>query len=110
MQEMTAPPDPGFESALRREVLRSERRRLLWQAGVLAGVLAAMLLARIAAPEMLWAYFHGRMAVTTPLFILLPFIAYELLGAAIFARFIRRDRDIIVIGRYANALIETSLP
>ncbi len=104
------PPDHGFESALRREVLRSERRRVLWQAGVLAGVLAAMLLARIAAPEMLWAYFHGRMAATTPLFVLLPFIAYELLGAAIFARFIRRDRDIIVIGRYANALIETSLP
>ena len=47
------------------------------------------------------------MAATTPLFVLLPFIAYELLGAAIFARFIRRDRDIIVIGRYANALIET---
>jgi adenylate cyclase len=107
---MTAPPDRGFESALRREVLRSERRRVLWQAGVLAGVLAAMLLARFAAPEMLWTYFHGRMAATTPLFVLLPFIAYELLGAAIFARFIRRDRDIFLIGRYANALIETSLP
>ena len=55
MQQMKSPPDDRLESALRREVLRSERRRVLWQAGVLTGVLAAMLLARAAAPEMQWS-------------------------------------------------------
>jgi adenylate cyclase len=50
------------------------------------------------------------MAVTTPVLVLLPFIAYELAGAAVFTRLIRRGRDLIVIGRYANVLIETSLP
>ena len=103
-------PDSIFDGLLRREVLRSERRRVLRLAGVLSGVLAVIVLLRNIAPGVIEALFHGRMSPGAPLAIFLPFIAYELLVAGIFTFLVRRDRDIFIFGRYANALIETSLP
>ena len=40
----------------------------------------------------------------------LPFIAYELFAAGIFTILLRRGRNVPLVGRYANALIETSFP
>jgi adenylate cyclase len=102
--------DSTFARLLRREVLRSERQRVLLLAGVLSGILALIILLWTIAPSVIEALFHGRMSLGIPLAILLPFIAYELLAAGIFTFLIRRDRDIFIFGRYANALIETSLP
>jgi adenylate cyclase len=99
-----------FARLLRREVLRSERQRVLRLAGVLSGILALIILLWNIAPSVIEALFHGKMPLEIPLAILLPFIAYELLAAGIFTFLIKRDRDIFILGRYANALIETSLP
>jgi adenylate cyclase len=99
-----------FDRLLRREVVRSERRRVLRLAGVLSGVLASIVLLWTIAPAVVEAVFHGKLSLGTPLVIFLPFIGYELFAAGIFTFLIRRDRDIPVLGRYANALIETSLP
>jgi adenylate cyclase len=103
-------PDSTFERLLRREVLRSERQRVLRLASGLSGVLAIIILLWNIAPSAVEALFHGKMSLGIPLAILLPFIAYELLAAGIFTFLIKRDRDIFILGRYANALIETSLP
>jgi len=91
-------------------VLRSERQRVLRLAVLLSLALILILLARSTAPGVVAALFHGRMSLTTPLAVFLPFIAYELLAAGIFTFLIRRDRNIFTFGRYANALVETSMP
>jgi adenylate cyclase len=109
-QTTIARPDDMFAKLLRREMLRSEQRRVLRLAGVLSGVLATIILLWNFLPAAVEAVFQGRMSLGTPVAVLVPFIVYELLAAGIFTFLIRRDRDIFVLGRYANALIETSLP
>jgi adenylate cyclase len=95
---------------LRHEVLRSERQRVLRLAGLLSLLLVLIIVLRSTAPRLVEALFHGRMPFSTPLAIFLPFIAYELLVGGFVTFLIRRDRDIFTIGRYASALIETSMP
>ena len=91
-------------------MLLSERRRVLGLALVLAAAMAGLLLVRIIAPGMIEALLHGRIPTSTLFAVFLPFIGYELFAAAIFTYLFRRKRDIPLFGRYANALIETSLP
>jgi adenylate cyclase len=104
------PRDSIFERALRREVLRSERQRVLRLAGLLTFLLVAILLLQSTAPQLIVAIFQGKLSLGTPLAIFLPFIAYELLASGIFSLFMARDRDVFRVGRYANAFIETSMP
>ncbi len=91
-------------------MLRSERKRVVRLAGLLTTLLVAMILLRSTAPRLVDVLFHGRIPFSTPLAIFLPFIAYELLVGGIVTYLILRDRDILTIGRYASALIETSMP
>ncbi|HUH83714.1 MAG TPA: adenylate/guanylate cyclase domain-containing protein [Stellaceae bacterium] len=95
---------------LRREVLRSERQRVFRLAGLLTTLLLVTILLQSAAPRLVEALFHGRLSLGTPLAIFPPFIAYELLVGGIFTVLIHRDRGIFTFARYANALVETSMP
>jgi adenylate cyclase len=95
---------------LAREILRSERQRVLRLAGVGVAILAIILLLRAAAPDFVRAIFHVDIAYGIPLRTFLPFIGYELAAAALFTWLARRGRRYPVYGRYANALIETSFP
>ena len=95
---------------LSREVLRSERRRMLNLAAVLAVILALLLVMTTAAPDLVARIFHRQQPVRVPLMIFLPFIAYELLAAGIVTMLARRERVFPVVARYVNAFIETSFP
>ena len=106
-------PDPAettFRRALNREILVSERRRMLGLAAMLAVILALMLLAAAFAPGFVRSIYHGRLPVGIVLTAFPAFLAYELLAAAFLTFRLRRGRNFPVYGRYANALIETSFP
>jgi adenylate cyclase len=109
---MHDPPDPDdttFRRLLNREILASERRRMLSLAAILAVILALILLAATFAPGFVRSIFQGRLPVRMPL-AFAPFIAYELFAAALLTILLRRGRNFPVVARYANALIETSFP
>jgi adenylate cyclase len=112
-ESMHGPPDTAdgtLPQLLDREILRSERQRVLRLAGVLSAILAIILFLLILAPGFVRTIFHARMPWRIPLAAFLPFIVYELFAAAILTFLARRGRRFPVFGRYANALIETSLP
>jgi adenylate cyclase len=105
-----APETSSFAQLLNREVLHSERRRVLTLAAAMTGILAAILLVIVAAPDFVSTMFRGRIPWRFPVFVIPPFIAYELAVAGLLTYFDRRGRRYPPIGRYANALIETSFP
>jgi adenylate cyclase len=110
---MREPPDPAdttFRRLLSREILVSERRRMLSLAAILTVILALILLAATFAPGLVKSIYHDRLPVRKSLTVFPPFIAYELLAATVLTVLIRRGRNFPVFGRYANALIETSFP
>ena len=110
---MDAPPDPAettFQHLLNREILVSERRRMLILAALQAFILALILLAATLTPGFVRSIYHGRLPVRGALAAFSAFIAYELFAAGLLTIFIRRGRNFPVLGRYMNALIETSFP
>ncbi len=110
---MHEPPDladASLRRLLSREVMLSERRRMLGLAGVLAVILVLILLLVTFASGLLSSIFHGRIPVRIALAAFLPFITYELFAAALLTILVRRGRDFPIFGRYANALVETSFP
>ena len=99
-----------FDALLNREVLRSERRRVLNLAAALAIIPVIILLLLIFAPAIVASVFHGEIPWRFPLIIIPLFVFYELAVAAALTLFERRGRRFPPLGRYANALVETSLP
>ncbi|HUJ97940.1 MAG TPA: adenylate/guanylate cyclase domain-containing protein [Stellaceae bacterium] len=107
-------PSPSADSALprllAREILLSERRRVLGLAGLLIFIVCAGLLMASAAPGVVRTMFHGRMPVRIAFTAFLPFICYELVVAGVFTVLLRQGRHFWAFGRFANAFIETSFP
>jgi adenylate cyclase len=101
---------PGFDELLNREVLHSERRRVLTLAAALTAILAAILFVLLIAPDFVSAMFRGQIPWRFPVFVFPPFIAYELIIAGALTYLDRRGRRYPTFGRYANALVETSFP
>jgi adenylate cyclase len=110
MREPSGDTDTTLPRLLSREVLLSERRRMLGLAGLLTLILVLILTTAILAPNIISSMFHGRIPVHAALGAFLPFIAYELGAAGLMTFLLRRGRGYPTVGRYANALIETSFP
>jgi adenylate cyclase len=111
--EMNDSPDPveaPFQRLLNREIVVSERRRMLILAALLAFILLLILSAVTFAPGFARSVYHGRLPLRAALAALSAFIAYELFAAALQTIFLRRGRRFPVLGRYVNALVETSFP
>jgi len=102
--------DDAFQRLLDREILLSERRRVLGLAGLLALILAAILAFMSFAPGLARSIFHGRLPLRIAFTAFPPFIAYELFAAALLTILLRRGGHFPVFGRYFNALVETSFP
>jgi hypothetical protein len=86
---------------LNREILVSERRRMLTLARMLAVILALILLMVTFDPGFVRSIYHGRLPVRPALTAFSAFIAYELFAAAVLTILPRRDRNFPVFGRYA---------
>src|SRR5262245_46969175 len=110
MLVQTIPPefrDP-FARELEREIVSSERRRVTFLAGLLAGVLGVSLslllffgdqLASLPRAPMRWE----------PLIVGVGLV-YELLARYACGHLLRAGRPLPVVARYGTALVETSLP
>ena len=93
-----------------REIVKTELlrvRTLIVTASILSVVLWTFY---FIAPDQLNEIWHGHFKTEYLYIILVPFIAYELLSYALIKRQLARDRDIPMVGRYASALIETTMP
>jgi len=112
-ESMHEPPGHGdgtLPRLLDREVVRSERRRVLVLACMLSVILTLILLLIVLAPGLVKSIFHGRIPVRMALAAFLPFIGYEIFAAGLLTVLVRRGRSFPIVGRYANAVIETSFP
>lgn len=110
MDERPASADVTFEQLLNREILESERRRMLSLAAVAAIILALVLLLVAFAPGFVRSIYHDRLPVRAAVAAFSAFLAYELMAARLLTLFIRRGRKFPLLGRYGNALVETSFP
>jgi adenylate cyclase len=99
-----------FEHALMREVMRTELIRvkaLIATAVVLGTVIGTVYLFDLGAVQDFW---HGRLKPQHFLFVLGPFVLFELWVYSAISRYLKLDRDIPVYRRYIGAFIETSIP
>src|SRR5258708_868752 len=103
------PPD-GYANELRREIMRSEIQRVRMLAIVLASLLVVTLIVANFFPEFTRRMFRGGFAGWVPLAGIGPFVLYEWVALFVLRRRAAQDKDFPRIGRFANALIETSLP
>jgi adenylate cyclase len=100
----------GYANELRREIMRSEIERVR----VLAVILAVLLVVALGVANLWPAFVHrmfpGGLAGWVPLAAVGPFLVYEIVVLYGLRWRARRDKDFPRVGRFANALIETSLP
>ena len=110
MDDPSDPDDSTFQRLLNREILLSERRRMLILAAMQALILVLILLTATFAPSFVRSVYHDRLPERAALAAFSAFIAYELFAAGVVTIFLRRGRNFPVLGRYMNALVETSFP
>ena len=110
MDEAPDPADTTFRRLLNQEILVSERRRMLSLAMVAAVIVALILTAVTFAPGFVRSIYHDRLPTRAALAAFSAFIAYELMAASLLTVLIRRGRKFPLLGRYMNALVETSFP
>ena len=106
-------PDPSlnaFEKTLAHEILISERLR----ATILIALFAFLSLITFIGFTFFFQpineLFHGRLPVSAIVAVLAFGLGYEMLAWAMFNFFIKRKQQPPLIGRYGNALIDTSIP
>ena len=104
-----APPD-GYATELRREIMRSEVQRVRMLAIVLGILLAMTATAANFFPEFAHRMFRGGIAGWVPLAGIGPFFLYEVVVLFVLRWRTVQDTDFPRIGRFANAVVETSLP
>ncbi|HYD08339.1 MAG TPA: adenylate/guanylate cyclase domain-containing protein [Reyranella sp.] len=100
-----------FTQALRREILRSEQQRMRVLAAILFFVLCLTSIGLQVLPELRERLFpNGGIAWWMPAAAIGPFVLYELAAVAVLDHRIAAGKDFPQSARFANALIETSLP
>src|ERR1700722_783363 len=107
---MTETPLESYANELRREIMRSEIQRVRMLAIVLTSLLVVTLIVANFFPEFTRRMFRGGIAGWVPLAGIGPFVLYEWVVLFVLRRRAAQDKDFPRIGRFANALIETSLP
>jgi adenylate cyclase len=110
MDDPTDTTGAAFQRLLNREILLSERRRMFILAGVQAVILVLILLTATFAPSVVRSIYHDRLPERAALAAFSAFIVYELLACGAVTVFLRRGRNFPALGRYMNALVETSFP
>ena len=107
---MAAAAPDFFSDALRREIIRSEQQRMRALAIILAVLLALSLTVANVFVDYVSRMFERDVPGWLPLVGIGPFLLYELVSLTILRYRAARDLDFPRVTRFANALIETSLP
>jgi adenylate cyclase len=100
----------GYATELRREIMRSEIQRVRVLAIFLGALLMLALFMVNVFPELSQRMFRGGIAGWAPLAGVGPFLLYEIVVLYVLRWRAAKDKDFPTAGRFANALIETSLP
>src|SRR5262249_44840325 len=100
----------GYASELRREIMRSEIQRARLLAIFLALLLVVMSAVINLVPGFSERMFRGGLAGWVPLAGVGPFLVYEIGVLRVLRWRLAKDMDFPLPARFANALIETSLP
>src|SRR5437660_2291500 len=100
----------GYATELRREIMRSEIQRVRVLAIFLGALLVVALVMLNLVPEGAQRMFRGGLAGWVPLAGIGPFVVYEVAVLFVLRWRAANDKDFPRLGRFANALIETSLP
>ena len=99
-----------FAQALRREILRSEQQRMCVLAAILVSILCFTSIGLQVLPGLRERMFPNGIAWWMPLAGIGPFVLYELGAVAVLSWRMAAGKDFPQLARFANALIETSLP
>src|SRR5215472_17075848 len=102
--------DPGFERALAAEILASEQIRVRALAAVLVVLLILDELLFVFGQDFLRQFLRQPVPAWQPLSVIGPFLAYELSVLVALRYRASRGKDLPSLARFANVLIETSLP
>src|SRR3954467_3492947 len=101
---------PGFDAALTREILLTERLRIK---AVLATILlfaVSLTAMHLIFPNSMERIWRGQFELWKFYVVAVPLIVYELAVLWLIKRRIELNQDVPVLRRYLSALIETSLP
>jgi adenylate cyclase len=102
---------PGaYAHALRREILRSEQKRMRVVAALLVFLLCVTSAGVAFLPELRERLFPNGIAPWMPLAGIGPFVLFELITLTVLRYRIATDRDFPQPARFVNALVETSMP
>src|SRR6185437_3687825 len=99
-----------FAQALRGEILRSEQQRMKVIASILVFILCFTTIGLQVLPELLKRLFPNGIEWWMPLAAVGPFVLYEIGAFAFLSWRMSHGKDFPQPARFANALIETSLP
>jgi len=102
--------DPAFERALAAEVIESEQIRIRALAAVLTVLLILDELLFVFGQDFLRQFLRAPVPPWQPLGVIGPFLAYEIVVLVVLRYLSSRGKDLPTLGRFANVLIETSLP
>jgi adenylate cyclase len=105
-----AEPSTDFARALRGEILRSEQQRMKAVAAVLLFILSLTTIGLQVLPGLRERLFPNGIEWWMPLAAIGPFVVYEIVAVAFLTWRMSRGEDFPQPARFANALIETSLP
>jgi adenylate cyclase len=101
---------PEFKHALAREVLKTERLRVIAVIITAMVLAAALTTADVVAPAILDRVWQGHFPILYVWAGLGGFILFEASVLALISRQLKRDLDVPRVRRYVGAFIETSLP
>ena len=108
---MATAADPVFERALAQEIVASERLRVSVLAVTLGFLLVVQQTLLLTPMRTTFEHIAQRpLPVLLPLMLIGPFLLYEIIVLRVLAWRAARGRDMPMPARFANALIETSLP
>jgi adenylate cyclase len=99
-----------FRNALSHQMLLTERLRLVALIVTVSVLVSVASVAQLLVPFAFVKMSRGGFNLTATWAITLPFLLFELVVLYLVDRRIRQHKDIPVLRRYFNALIETSLP
>ena len=99
-----------YAHALRREILLSEQKRMRTAAIILALLLLATLAGITFSVDLQERLFSRPISYSLPLLAIGPFILFEMAALGLTRWRIAADKDFPRAARFANALVETSLP
>lgn len=109
LQRAFTRPENEFDRALAREILSNEIRRVVLVLVLTATILALLLIVRLFDPDLVFVHGNHRPLEIGILAVAL-FVTYESVVLVMMLHVRKIEHEPPMIARYANALVETSLP